>query len=230
MSSASLVKSAVILLAGPDITFKPQTDTDRYKHPDTLTHKRWAYQSIILHLTLFPEDVLALPAHPLSSSSSPDSQSFAFVMQVGRVESIERVAFSSCCVCLCWVFPNYLPKEPYCCQIERGEGKKEHNGREEREDRIKWWKQWTWRALKHRYKEESYFKFLVLFCLTWRLSFQLEKTGRMPPYQCLLHTSISTFIIPSYPSVPCLHLEFTCSATIRQKILYVDCCRVKGDK
>lgn len=195
MSSASFVMPAVILLAGPDVTFKPQTVTDRYKYPDTLTHKSWAYQSIILHLTLFPEDVLALP---LSSSSSPDSQSFAIVMQVGRVESIERVAFSSCCVCLCWVFPNYLPKEPYCCQIERGEGKKEHNGREEWEDRIKWWKQWTWRELKHRYKEETYFKFLVLFCLTWWLSFQLEKTGRMPRYQSLLHTSIS-WNLPALP-------------------------------
>lgn len=148
------------------LSFCSQVQTTPLSHrltqtgTDTLTHKRWAYQSIILHLILFPEDVLAVPAHPLLSSSSPDSQSFAIVMQVGRVESIERVAFSSCCVCLCWVFPNYLPKEPYCCQIERGEGKKEHNGREEREDRITWWKRWTWRELKHRYKEDSYFKFL----------------------------------------------------------------------
>lgn len=60
-------------------------------------------------------------------------------MRGGREESIESLVFSSCCVRLCWVFPNYLPKESYCCQTESEEGEREREttqgiGREERQN------------------------------------------------------------------------------------------------
>lgn len=72
-----------------------------------------------------------IPQRGPQSSPVPPCTSLPSILVIWRErEKCWEPFFSSCCVCLCWGFPNYLPKELCCCQIERERIEQKKTGRE----------------------------------------------------------------------------------------------------